>query len=444
MRVVRALLLVLFRRIMRLFFREIEVVGEPSRAVGRRLFAANHVNGIVDPLLVLTSVRFEVAPVAKATLWKIPGLRVLLDLAQAVPVVRRQDDPNKASGSNDEVFEKVASHLSGGGNMLIFPEGISHSEPKVQRLKSGAGRMLSAALAKGAKGLSYQAVGLEFEARETFRSRALVVFGPVRGVDELGLSGDELAEKITQQLAVDLPELVVEGESADERLLIARVAEMLAHEAGELSLAAWNALGRQVEAARKALGEGGHAHYQRVERAVTRYHELLASAGLRDADVAIERDPGEVALRRLWRVLLLPLALCALVLYAVPYQVPKLASKMAKGEGDVVSTYKIGLGLVVFPAWAALLVVLSLVLPLSSWMGVAEPWGRVIGALVSLLSPFAALPWLDAYDRYETRLARGGGDEEPSREELVAARKAALAEIEAARAYVVSMGASGQ
>src|SRR4029079_7129218 len=133
------------------------------------------------------------------------------------------------------------SHLSTGGNVLIFPEGTSHNEPHLLDLKSGAGRML--ARAKGtanAKGLTFQAVGLEFEARTVFRSRALLVFGPVREVDSIGQVGDELAEAITDRLKLDLSELLVEGPTWEDRLLIARVAEMFANDAGDHSLAAWN------------------------------------------------------------------------------------------------------------------------------------------------------------------------------------------------------------
>src|SRR4051812_7792740 len=173
-----------FKRIVTIYFREVEIVGDvPSRATGGRIFAANHVNGLVDPILVMTAAECTICPVAKSTLWKIPGLRWLLDAVEAVPVVRRKDDPNKSQSANDAVFERVGKHLGGGGNILIFPEGTSHNEPQLVALKSGAGRMLASAREDGARGLTFQAVGLEFDARDVFRSRALVVYGPVREVD---------------------------------------------------------------------------------------------------------------------------------------------------------------------------------------------------------------------------------------------------------------------
>src|SRR6185295_8133179 len=102
-----------FRRVVGIYFREIEVTGNlPDLATGGRIFVSNHTNGLVDPILVLTTAPCRIAPVAKSTLWRTPGLRWLLDQAGAVPIVRRRDDPTKQAGSNEEIFDKVAGALA--------------------------------------------------------------------------------------------------------------------------------------------------------------------------------------------------------------------------------------------------------------------------------------------------------------------------------------------
>src|SRR3954470_18701562 len=164
---VRAAVRFLFQRVVGIYFRDVEIAGEvPAPSTGGRLFAANHVNALVDPILVLTQAPCAISPVAKSTLWKVPGLKWLLDAADAVPIVRRRDDPNKSEKDNEGVFERGASHLSHGGNILIFPEGTSHNEPHLLELRSGAGRMLARAKASGGSGLSFQTVALEFDARD--------------------------------------------------------------------------------------------------------------------------------------------------------------------------------------------------------------------------------------------------------------------------------------
>ncbi len=139
-----------FRNVMRLYFRRIERVGHaPTADTHSRVFVSNHNNGLIDPILVITDAACEISPIAKSTLWSVPGLKWLLDHAGAVPIVRRKDAPDKDASANAEVFARIATHLARGGNILIFPEGTSHSEPQLAPLRSGAARMLEAAQAVG-------------------------------------------------------------------------------------------------------------------------------------------------------------------------------------------------------------------------------------------------------------------------------------------------------
>src|SRR4051812_13038535 len=85
-----------FRGIIGVYFRAIETAGTaPSADTGGRIFVSNHFNALVDPILVLTHAPCAISPIAKSTLWKTPGLRWLLDAVDAVPIVRRRDDPTK-------------------------------------------------------------------------------------------------------------------------------------------------------------------------------------------------------------------------------------------------------------------------------------------------------------------------------------------------------------
>lgn len=404
MPVVRSALRLLFRRALATYFRKIEVAGDvPTSSTRGRIFCGNHVNGLVDPTLVLVMAPCDVSPIGKSTLWKIPGLKWLLEAVDAVPIVRRRDEPNKTAAQNDEVFDKVKEHLARGGNILIFPEGTSHNEPHLLGLRSGAGRMLARAEPE-AKGLTFQAVALEFDARTTFRSRALLFFGPVREVDALakaGQHGDELAAAITEQVRLDLSELLVEGATWEERVVIARVAEMFVTDAepagargkaGERSLVQWNEIGRRVEEARKALSPGD-ALYERLAHEVGEYFEALEETGIADDQLVhggFSLHPARVA-RAAGLLLLAPLALLGVILYFVPYQVPRLATRLSRGTLDVVSTYKLGAGLLVHPLFAAGYVALAfLYLPLPQ---------AGLAAVAILLAPFAALAWTDRSSR---------------------------------------------
>ena len=162
----------------------------------------------------------------------------------------------------------------------------------------------------------------------------------------------------------------------------------------------------------------------RVGEAVSRYYELLAREGLDDAQLAAGEAPrgslwGAVAL-----VLALPLAALGVALYALPYQVPKLAARRVAKEDDEISTYKLGAGLLVYPIWAAALIALGAALLPAKL--------AIVSAGVALLSPVAALAWLDRTPelrrslRLRARAARLA--------ELREARSAAMALVEETRA----------
>lgn len=373
---------------MRLYFRDIERVGAPPAATTRgRVFVSNHTNALLDPVLVMTDAPCEISPVAKSTLWKIPVFNWILDRAGAVPIIRKKDNPNKDASANDAVFDKIASHLSGGGNILIFPEGTSHSEPKLAPLRSGAARMMAAAAERGGVPPTFQAVALEFDDKQDFRSRCLVLWGPVRTFDDMPGEGEDQIQAATMQMEADLKDLLVEGETHADRMRIAHVAELLATDAGDTSLAGWSDVGRQVELASRTLRTVDSSLVARVAQHVDAYYGELERLGLDDLQVA--GGPARHApepLSPLKRAALAPLAASGFALYAIPYFLPRWIARRA--DPDATSTIKLGAALVVYPVWAAGLVGASLAL--------LPPPLSFLGAAVAVTSPFAALRWLDA------------------------------------------------
>lgn len=451
---VRAALRFLFRRVVAIYFRDVEIAGSvPPSTTGGRLFAGNHVNGLVDPILVLTQAPCPVSTVAKSTLWNIPGLKWLLDAADAVPIVRKRDNPNKTAKDNDAVFERVGRHLAQRGNLLIFPEGTSHNEPHLIALKTGAGRMLVRAKESGGQGLTFQAVALDFDARDVFRSRTLLLFGPVRAVDDVAAESPDadLAVAITEIIRADLSEMLVEGSTWEERILLVRAAEMFAN--GDPSLAAAaaetralapsrstlvqiNELGRRIEKARGILHASAPEVVKEMEARVAAYFAALEDAGAtdelvvrftrrtlavadgRDAGAEPHVDPERIAWGAV-RVLTLPLALIGMVLYWLPYQVPREVTRRVKDDPDASSTYKLGVGLIVHPLWAAIAITIAFTKLDTSL--------AILATFVVIASPFAALPWLDRWDRLAARL-RLLAPREDQRERLgtLAAERAAL------------------
>ena len=82
----------LFRRVLELFFRRIEVLGlENVPRSGPTLFAINHPNALVDPLLILCYAPRDVSFLAKEPIFRMPVIGWLARAIDAIPVYRRQD-----------------------------------------------------------------------------------------------------------------------------------------------------------------------------------------------------------------------------------------------------------------------------------------------------------------------------------------------------------------
>jgi hypothetical protein len=213
----------------------------------------------------------------------------------------------------------------------------------------------------------------------------------VRRLADIAGSGEDRVQAITAQMAADLGDLLVQGETHDDRQLVARVAEMLANDAGDASLVGWSALGRQVESAGKMLRSADHEVISHVRDKVQTYYKALARSGQTDAEMAqrigTRASTPKSPSRWLRRAALAPLAVPGFVLYGLPYFIPRLVARAS--DPDAVSSVKLGTALVVYPLWAATLVGFSFAfipLPLS-----------FAAAAIVIASPFAALRWLDAY-----------------------------------------------
>jgi 1-acyl-sn-glycerol-3-phosphate acyltransferase len=107
---------------------------------GPVLLCINHPNNLIDSLLVGAVVDRKVHYLATAALFRNPIVARFLRAVGAIPVYRRQDDPDKMD-KNVGAFEACAATLASGGLIGIYPEGMTHAESRVQRIKTGAARI---------------------------------------------------------------------------------------------------------------------------------------------------------------------------------------------------------------------------------------------------------------------------------------------------------------
>ncbi len=120
-----------YRFLTGVWFREVNVVDdEHLPPEGGRLYITWHPSGLIDPMLMTAVLPGQLTTVAKHTLFRVPFLGRLLKLSGVVPVERANDtsDPDGARQRNAERLAGLASGLARGKDVLIFPEGSTHSD----------------------------------------------------------------------------------------------------------------------------------------------------------------------------------------------------------------------------------------------------------------------------------------------------------------------------
>ncbi len=392
------LLLALCRLVLHIFFRRLEVVGRenlPGGSLQPWIVVANHGNSLIDPLLVIGALPRMPRMLAKSTLWKKPSLRPWLELAAVIPVYRRQDDVD--TSQNQQMFARCHELLRDGGVMSLFPEGISHDEPQLQPLKTGAARIALEAGERFAQdtpgGLDVRIIpmGLDFEEKTRFRSRALVRIGtPLRASRYQAAyaeHGFETVRQLTADIEAALREVTVNTETWEQARLIRRAADLTARlhrEApGETPLAERGVLSQQLVAGYQQLRETQPAQIEALAERVRAYDALLDATGLRDDQVGA-RYPLTLVLRYLLRSVALllfhlPVAAIGTVLNYLPYRLSGWCADRFADEPEQPATYKLFSGLFLFPTtW--------LLLALASGLATSNGW---VGLSLGLLAPLS-------------------------------------------------------
>ncbi len=180
------LIITVLRFITRLYFRRVEVSGlEHVPTEGGGVLVAWHPNGLVDPGLILTQFPRQVIFGARHGLFGVPVLGQLMKSIGTVPIYRVQDASDDDSASrqtaNRGSLDALVAEVARGSFSCLFPEGTSHDSPHPLEIKTGAARLYYLARKQASADQVPPViipVGLHYDKKRLFRSRALVQFHP--------------------------------------------------------------------------------------------------------------------------------------------------------------------------------------------------------------------------------------------------------------------------
>lgn len=384
--------------------------------------------------------------------------RVLL-AAGAIPVYRKQDGATPSSSRppsalpehaapatnnrNADTFAACHAAFDQGRLIAIYPEGTTHAEARVQRIKTGAARIALAYEAEHPGALSVIPVGLSFEARKSFKGRVLVSFGEpvavtayvgayrvdqVKGVDELTTAIQWAME--AQVVHVDRIEAAAVVRAVEELYRSQLVRELREERGLAESQVDLFRISRTIVEAVNHFKERDPERVERIWQRIQAYRALLARYRVKDE--AVQARLGPRTLRR--RVLTAGEAFATFPLFAygalvngLPYFVPRwLARRLARKETDYATTRLLASVVAVPVFWG-----------LEIWL-VVRLAGALWGVLFALSLPVSGLV---AYHylrglgvlRRGVRLGVLALTREASARDLLAERAVIIAELERAR-----------
>jgi len=385
--------------------------GERIPRTGPVVLAANHPRGILDSFSLALATPRKVHFLARSTLFRRRWLGGLLRRLGAVPIYRRLDAAAQMR-RNVDVLRECGAILARGEVLGIFPEGITHVDPQVKEMRTGAARLVLEAEARHgfALGVRLVPVGINVAVRSPHRSALTLQVGEPLA-----------AEAWRERYAADPPAAVRELTAELRRAIEARVVHLdeLAHEAlvgraCQLFLDDWvrdpwilpdleDRAAREVELRRRvAEAVEYYARYQpAVNRDLAERVEayLQGLQKLRLTDAALRRRAGTLPLlRRTLPTALVglagaPLAVSGWLIHELPRRLATLLARRLATHPAQIDIHRIWIGLQAFAViYALALYALHRTVELG--------WRGMLLALVA----FPVLGWLSS--RYFESLRR--------------------------------------
>jgi len=396
------------RLAVRIFYRRIEVTGlDNVPATGPFIVVANHANSLIDGVIIGGFLPRTPRFLTASIVWDFKALVPVLRAAGVVPVYRRSDGRHEG-GQLEETFDKAAQLLSEGGVLAIFPEGLSHNEPRLLPLKTGVARIALETLAAHPDlDLQILPVCLHYADKSRFRSSVMMQVGLPIAVDE-ELSSFQSEESSTRSLAVRrlkarvrdaLLQVSLQSSTWEDVRLVACAAEIWRSVqkpgVADPDLPSVIANHRRVLSGARWLKVNRPQVWTAMREAVLAYAGGLDALGVEDRHVAAFDDPGApgpLAALPGWVIPALPVAVLGFALNAIPGSVLWI---LRRGKDpDKKATWSVFAGSMIMPVfWLLMALVVGSAASVAWGLGPGIATGLLAGAAVPVTGLVAAKTW---------------------------------------------------
>lgn len=187
---------------------------------GGLIYALNHQNGLLDPIVVAVDIDRQVSFVARSDIFKSSFANSFFRGVKMLPIYRQRDKVNTLE-KNEETFQVMTDRLTINDSLVIFPEGNQAEKRKIRSLKKGFARMAFQTMEKTnwSTELNVIPIGINYEDTQKVGSDVLINFGElidVRNYKELYKQDEaEALKEITLDLKAKLKDVCIHIENEE-------------------------------------------------------------------------------------------------------------------------------------------------------------------------------------------------------------------------------------
>lgn len=356
------------------FFRKIELTGKQNiPSDGPVIFVANHPNTLMDPLLVASLIPQRVGFLANASIFINTFISSIWRYFHVIPVYRKEDVHKGDKPDNRKSFEKCHEYLAKKGSLLVFPEGTSHYELKLRDIKTGTARIaLSYEEQYRFKGnLTIIPIALDYVDAIHFRTVVSVtVCAPIKVCSYKATFEDNEQKavlKLTEEIRKELAAIIPQTSGKKQELFLVK-----AHQFYKIFYEAKEPLNKnpkevldlrtQIAKALQVLEIKNLELYHDTEKKLLYFSDMLKEEKIDMSSLAdsLKGTYGgtKIFLMMFMFILCFPLYLIGLCCNYIPYIIPAKVFKAMKIDIEYRASVQMLIGLIVFPLYYWLLLVL--------------------------------------------------------------------------------------
>ena len=349
----------LFFLAVRAYFRSIRIKGlENVPTTGPIVFVANHSSAFMDPIILAVHLKRRLFFLTRGESFNSKIVSFIYGRLNMIPIYRPEITPGLAH-KNQQVFQKCFDHLKKGKTILIFPEGVSETERKLRKVKTGTARIVLGAEAQNEFKLNVRIlpIGINYSNPHRFRSDVFVNFGKPISIKEYRASYNDNEKasvlRLTEKIKTELEKLLVLVKDEKMDTLITKIETLYRNKLRDDSLSIDKAtqdfyLSKEIVNALEYIQKEFPQKAINFELKISNYINRLKKYNLRDTQIREHRIRIQIWNNILYFILGSPIFLYGYITNFIPFKVSEYLSKKILVRRDFIGSMKLAFGVFVF------------------------------------------------------------------------------------------------